>query len=202
VFFINDDKGNMVGSLQQTAGYYESDVLRESFREKGTEQVQKDIKKDFGSEIEISNFGVDSLNQYDYPVNIHYDFDLKDEMADIIYFSPLLGEGYKDNPFKSAERRYPVEMPYGMDETYSLQLEVPNGYVVDELPKSMILKLNEEEQSMFEYRVSQSGTTISLRSRIKLVRANYAAEEYEMLREFFSMVVKKKADKIVFKKKK
>jgi hypothetical protein len=201
VFIINDEKGNMIGSMQQTAGYYESSELRDRIREKGTEQLQKDIKKDFGSEIEISNFGVDSLTKYDYPVLIHYDFDFTEEMPDIIYLNPLFGEGYKDNPFKSAERKYPVEMPYGMNETYTLQLEVPTGYVVDELPKSMVLKLNEEEESVFEYRVSQSGSAISLRSIIKLVRANYAAEEYEILREFFSLVVKKQAEQIVFKKK-
>lgn len=202
VFIINDEKGNMVGSMQQTPGYYESDDLRDRVKEKGAEQLQKDIKKDFGSEISISNFGVDSLSKYEYPVNIHYDFDIKEEMPDVLYLNPMFGEGYKENPFKSAERKYPVEMPYGMDETFTLQLEVPNGYVVDELPKSMILKLNEEEASVFEYRVSLSGTTISLRSRLKLVRANYAAEEYEMLREFFNLVVKKQNEQIVFKKKK
>jgi hypothetical protein len=66
----------------------------------------------------------------------------------------------------------------------------------------MVLKLNEEEESIFEYRVSQSGNTISLRSRVKLVRANYAADEYELLREFFSIIVKKQAEQIVFKKQK
>jgi hypothetical protein len=200
VFIINNEKGKMIGSMQQTAGYYESGEIRERIKEKGTEQLQKDIKKDFGSEIEISNFGIDSLGKYDFPVHIHYDFDIKDEMPEIIYLNPLFGEGYKDNPFKSAERKYPVEMPYGMDETYNLQLEVPTGYIVDELPKSMVLKLNEEEESIFEYRVSQSGNTISLRSRVKLVRANYAADEYELLREFFSIIVKKQAEQIVFKK--
>lgn len=202
IFLINDNKGNLIGSLQQTPGYYESLNLRDRIKEKGEEQLQKDIKKAFGADIVISNFGVDSLNKYDYELGIHYDFDIKDEKEDIMYLNPMFGEGYKENPFKSAERFYPVEMPFAMDETYNLQLEVPEGYVVDELPKPMIVKLNEQDDGMFEYRISQSGSNISLRSRIRFKRAFFMPEEYESLREFFNLIVKKQGEQVVFKKKK
>lgn len=202
IFIINNEKGNLIGSLQQTPGYYESNELRDRIKEKGSDQLQKDIKKDFGAEIIISNFGVDSLEKYDNELNIHYDFDIKDEKEDIIYLNPLFGEGYKENPFKSAERKYPVEMPYAMDETVNLQLEVPQGYVVDELPKSMIVKLNEQDDGMFEYRITQSGDNISFRSRVRLKRSYFMPDEYETLREFFNLVVNKQAEQIVFKKKK
>jgi len=201
VFLVNDEKGNLVGSMNQTPGYYKSLELRERIKEKGKEQLEKDIKKNFGTDMAISNFGLDSLQLYDEPLGIHYDLDLKGEKEDIIYFSPMFGEGYKENPFKSAERLYPVEMPYAMDKTYNLQMEVPQGYVVDELPKSIIMKLNEEGHGMFEYRVSQSGNNISFRSRVKIARAYFLPDEYEMLREFFDLVVKKQAEQIVFKKK-
>ncbi len=202
IFLINDQKGNLIGSVQQTPGYYESLNLRDRIKEKGQEQLQKDIKKAFGAEIVISNFGVDSLNKYDYELAVHYDFDIMDEKEDIMYLNPMFGEGYKENPFKSAERFYPVEMPFAMDETYNLQLEVPEGYVVDELPKPMIVKLNEQDDGMFEYRISQSGSNISLRSRIRFKRAFFMPEEYESLREFFNLIVKKQGEQIVFKKKK
>ena len=202
VFIINDEKGNTVGSMQQTPGYYESFDLRNKIKEKGKEELQKDIKKAFGSEITISNFVIDSLDQFENDLAIKYDFDMIGEKEDILYMNPMLGEGYKENPFKSAERFYPVEMPFTMDEIFNLQMEVPQGYVVDELPKSMIVKLNEQDEGLFEYRISQSGDNISFRSRIKLKRANFLPDEYEMLREFFNLVVKKQSEQIVFKKKK
>ncbi len=114
----------------------------------------------------------------------------------------MFGEAWKKNPFKSAERYYPVEMPYTIDETYILTMEVPQGYTVDEMPKQMIVKLDEKESAMFEYRISLSGSTISLRSRIKVNRTVFANEEYENLREFFNMIVNKQNEQIVFKKKK
>lgn len=201
VFLVNDEKGNVVGSKIQTNGYYESMQLRQRIKEKGMDQLLQDIKKEMGSDYEVSNLTVDSLDNYDEFLGIKYDFDIKSEKEDIIYLNPMFGEGYKENIFKAAERSYPVEMPFTMDETYTLQMEIPQGYVVDELPKSMMLKLNEENEGFFEYRISQSGGNISFRSRIKLARANFLAEEYEMLREFFNYVVKKQAEQIVFKKK-
>jgi len=80
-------------------------------------------------------------------------------------------------------------------------MEFSTGYVMDALPKSMILKLNEENEGVFEYRISMSGNSISFRSRIRIGRANFQPDEYEMLREFFNYVVKKHAEQIVFKKK-
>ncbi len=201
VFIINDEKGNLIGSLQQTPGYYESFSLRNHIKEKGKEDLEKGIKKDFGMDIVVSNFLVDSLERFEEPVNIKYDFDSKAEKEDIMYLNPMFGEGTKENPFKSAKRAYPVEMPYAMDETYNLQLEVPAGYVVDELPASIIVKLNEAEEGIFEYRISQSGSGIAFRSRIRISRAYFLPEEYEMLREFFNLIVKKHAEQIVFKKK-
>jgi hypothetical protein len=201
VFVINDEKGNMAGSMQQTPGYYESNTIRNTVKEKGKEQVFGDIKKAFTGEVELSEEGIDSLLRLEDPVNVHYKFEMKGDKENIIYFNPMFNEGMKDNPFKAAERFYPVEMPYAIDETYLLRMDVPVGYVVDELPKQMVVRLNEQDDGMFEYRISQSGETISMRSRIRIKRTFFSPEEYDMLREFFSHVVKKHAEQIVFKKK-
>ena len=72
----------------------------------------------------------------------------------VLFCGQGFGEGIRENPFKSAERFYPVEMPYKIDETYNLQLEVPVGYEVDEMPKPILVKLNEQNEGLFEYRVS------------------------------------------------
>lgn len=201
VFVINDEKGNFAGSMQQAPGYYESYSLRKKIKEKGKEQLFADMKKAFNAEVEITEPEIDSLDKYDYPLGIRYKFDMKAGDEDIIYFNPMFGEGWKENPFKSANRTYPVEMPYTIDETYLLRVDIPKGYVIDELPKQIMVKLNEYDDGLFEYRLSESGGAISLRSRIKLKRAFFMPDEYEMLREFFNLVVKKHSEQIVFKKK-
>ena len=92
-------------------------------------------------------------------------------------------------------------MPFTSDETYLLNMEVPKGYMVDELPKSAKVGLNGKD-GFFEYLIQKDDAGIQLRSRIRLNRANFSADEYNVLRDFYAYIVKKQSEQIVFKKKK
>lgn len=202
LFISNGEKGNWIGSVRDMPGYFESYEIRDKIKSKGKDEFFKEIKKAYGTEAQLSNAGVDSLDKYDNPISIHYDLDFEKPKDDVLYLNPMFGEGFKTNPFKSAQRFYPVEMPYTRDETFSLTIEVPEGYVVDELPKQLLMKLDDRNSGAYEYRISQSGSTISLLSRLKINRTFFDPEEYDTLREFFNLVVKKQNEQIVFKKKK
>lgn len=203
VLLTSDEKGNLIGSFKQTPGYYESHSIREKIKEKGKDEYFKDLKKEYGQEMaELTNTQIDSLDRLEESINVSYDFQMNIDKDDIIYLNPMMGEGYKQNPFKSAQRMYPVEMPYVMNKTYGFTLIVPDGYVVDEIPKPAIVKFNEEGDGIFEYRITQSENTISLRTRIMFTRATFQPEEYDVLREFFNLIVKKESEQIVLKKKK
>ncbi|HEY4876812.1 MAG TPA: DUF3858 domain-containing protein, partial [Puia sp.] len=203
VFITNDEKkpAELSGTFSSTLGNVESYDLRESVSKKTEEDYFKKIKS-YSSDYTITNTGIDSLTQLDMPATVHYDFAYKiSSDNDIIYFNPMFSEGYKENPFKSAERKYPVEMPYVMDETYVFNMEIPNGYVVDEMPKSAKVSLNGTEGS-FEYLIAKDDANIQMRSRIKLNKATFEPDDYSTLRDFFAFIVKQQSEQIVFKKKK
>jgi hypothetical protein len=190
------------GRFQAGIGYYESLHIRDKIKEEGKEAFFKGVKKAYGIDVTIKDPVLDSLDAFENPIGMRYTFSANLGDEDIVYLNPMFGEGYKENPFKSAERSYPVEMPYTMDETYNLSLFVPDGYEVDELPKQIALKMNEEGDGYFEYLISVSGNIVSMRSRIKLQRAYFAPEEYDIMRQFFAMIVNKHNEQIVLKKKK
>ncbi|MGE5106385.1 MAG: DUF3857 domain-containing protein [Sphingobacteriales bacterium] len=202
VNIFNDEKDGWVGNFTSNPGIYESVSIKEDVKDKGEEEYFKKIKSSYGFDIKLENTGIDSLKKDGDPVSIHYDFNTnlnKDE--DIIYFNPLMAEAYKENPLKSAERKYPVEMPYALDETFIANIEVPAGYEIDELPKSARVNFNDDE-GMFEYLIGKTNDGIQLRCRVKMNRANCQPEEYAVLRDFYAYIVKKQAEPIVFKKKK
>lgn len=201
VFISNDDKGALSGRVQCSKGYFESCDIREKIRDKGEKEFFKGVQAAFPSEWEVFNTSLDSLKLQDEPLGVNYDVRLKGTGDDIIYFNPILAEGYKENPFKAAERIYPVEMPHGFDETYVLNMEIPQGYVVDEMPKSTKVTFNDNE-GLFEYLIVKDDNGIQFRSRILMKKANFKPEEYATLRDFFAFVVKKQSEQIVFKKKK
>jgi len=202
VFMANEEgKGRLSGRVTSLKSYIESSDIRERVRDKGEKEFFKAVQTAFPGEWEVSNTSIDSLKIIDDPVTVNYDVQLKADGEDILYFNPMLSEGYKENPFKAAERVYPVEMPYGFDETYVLNMEIPAGYVVDELPKSTKVTFNSDE-GFFEYLIAKDDNGIQFRSRIQLKKANFKPEDYATLRDFFAYIVKKQSEQIVFKKKK
>lgn len=201
VLIINDEKGFPSGSLQSTTGYVESYLIREEVTKKSQMDFFKHIQTLYGTDVELENENIDSLNKPEFPTTVKFDFNLKNfGHENLIYFNPMMGEVMKENPFKAAERKYPVEMPFKMQDVYTLTMDIPEGYSVDEMPKSVRIAYNEKE-GMFEYLIQKNETAIQLRTSIKLNKANFAPEEYSTLRDFFAQIVKKQNEQIVFKKK-
>jgi hypothetical protein len=198
-FLTNDNDGKIIGSYKTTFGKVGSEMIRDEMKKSEADEYFKNIKKAYAFDIDMSNTVIDSLDKKEMPVSVQYNvaFDMKE---DIIYFNPMMAaDARKENPFKAAQRFYPVEMPYCMDETYILNMEVPVGYKVDELPKPARVTLNDNE-GMFEYLIQQNGDLIQLRCRTKLNKATFEPEDYETLRNFFAFVVEKEGEQIVFKK--
>lgn len=199
IFINNAENGKgMTGSFASTLGYYESYDFRNEMATTTKEDYFKKIKTSYTYDIDLQNTAIDSLNEPDERVLIGYDFNFNMD-EDIIYFNPLLTEAYKTNPFVSAARNYPVEMPYTTNELISLTMEIPRGYKVDELPKSARLSFNDGEAT-FDYLTQADAQLVQISCKIKVNKAVFSAEDYQFLREFYGQIVKKQAEQIVFKK--
>lgn len=195
---LRKDGDVLKGMFQQRPTYFESYNLRGLVKDKGKEEYFKPMEKLF---TKVSNTEIADLDSLEGPVMVKYDFELPTGEEDMVYLNPMFGEATKSNPFKSLERKYPVEMPCTVDEIFTLNMELPDGYEVEELPKSTLVKFNEDE-GLFQYMIVKNENLIQFRSRIKLNKANFPPEDYETLRSFFDMIVKKQGEQVVLKKKK
>ena len=198
IFIINNEKGGWEGSYRTQLGPFESITAREDISKSKKEGLIKELTKKLGSAYKLSNLEIDSLSNYNEPVK--YSIDFTSELdEDIIYINPLFGEETGKNPFTSNKRFYPIEIPYIIKEVIILDMEIPKGYVVEELPKSVRYFLNETE-GVFEYLVVKRENKIQLRSTTHIKKANFPQEDYDTLREFFAFVIQKQSEQIVFKK--
>jgi hypothetical protein len=200
LLLYSNERGEIVGNVQQTPGYYESLSIRDKVKELGLKEYLKEVENDKPSDIEIRNYRSQHLENPDEQLQISYDVKLNTEKKDVIYLDPMFGEGFTENPFAAEQRTHPVEMPYTLDETFIARIELPKDYKAQEIPKSGRMSLDQEGKSFFEYLVENSGGVISLRSRVKVHRSYFLPEEYKLLRDFFSLVVNKQNEKIVLKK--
>lgn len=194
------ENGLLKGHYEQKPTYFESCRLRAKVKDKGLTEYFKPMSNAFGMEATLSNTAIADLDDYEIPVKVSYDFEIKPETDGMLYINPMFSEANHSNPFKSQHRFYPVEMPYVMDELYTMNMIVPDGFEVDEMPKPAIIKFNETD-GVYQYLIQKQDNIIQLRSRLILAKATFLPDEYNSLREFFDMIVKKQAEQIVLKKK-
>lgn len=196
---ISNDNGKSSGTYKSQIGDVESAIIRKKMITENTADYFKDLKKDIESEADISNTEIDSLSEKEMPLLVQYNINFKLN-DDIVYFKPVISkDALRENPFKASERMLPVEMPYCTDKSYILNMDVPAGYAVDELPKSARISLNESDGS-FQYLIQQTGDHIQLVCHLKINKTTFYPEDYETLRNFYAFVVAKEGEQIVFKK--
>jgi hypothetical protein len=200
VFIVNDSKDKSAGWVEMNSGAFNTEKIRMEIKGSGIKKYIENIRSEMTNETEMQNAGIDSLDKPGNPVKFHFDFDVPAQ-KEILYFNPVILTGLKQNPFKPDIRKYPVTFPMPVNELYTLSMQIPDGYVVDELPKPAKVSFNENE-GFFEYLVQANQKNIQLRSRISLPKVSYPPEDYQSLRDFYTFIVAKLSEQIVFKKKK
>ncbi len=123
-----------------------------------------------------------------------------ESLGDIIYINPMVIGRYEENPFKLEERIYPVNYGAPVKEVISYSIDIPEGYLVDELPQPVAVALP-DNAGKFLYSVSAVGNKIMVNSQFLINKVEFSTEEYPYLRAFYSQIVAKQAEQVVLKKK-
>ena len=118
----------------------------------------------------------------------------------IVTFTPLLFETMKSNPFKSEERKLPVEFNYLEDDRINVSITIPAGYAVDELPQSARFVYGENNEIEFSYMIQANELNVQIAYRFTINACLIPASDYTKLRDFMAKVYAKCQEIIVFKK--
>lgn len=181
-------------------GFYASVDLHDELNTKKQEAVFKSLTESVPNKKSLDSFSISNLKNMEEPLTLYYRMTLDPGGEDHLYFNPLMSNGLSENPFKTSDRSYPVEFPFVLRRDYELNMEIPAGYEIEELPKSQKMILNENDGS-YEYRIHVESNIIKLKTCFILSKAIYEPEDYSSLRDFYSAIIKKQGDMIVFKKK-
>ena len=104
-----------------------------------------------------------------------------------------------ENPFKQEKREYPVDFGFPNERRFNINIEIPEGYQVETLPKSENLT-TVDNFGTFKYNISNFGKKIQVSIITDINFAIIPAEYYEDLKVFFQKVIEKQTEKIVLKK--
>ena len=194
--------GKMTGSINKKVAGLSALNLRESVKTAGGKKEHFDKLKNSSAEFDFFEYQYNNLDSLNLPVYLNYKFALKEGQesdAGIIYIDPVLFDRQKNNPFTSPTREYPVDFGLPFSQVYNLQLTIPEGYSVEELPKNNSILLP-EKGGKFQYQVAQVGNKIVLNFRFSIDKTLFIPAEYKNLVEFYNLVINKEAEQIILKK--
>ncbi|MBS4014752.1 MAG: DUF3857 domain-containing protein [Bacteroidetes bacterium] len=176
--------------------------MTEGYRKYDSEEEYMDSFEAANQGIVLNSFVMENQDDWGSPLISKYEFDIPDADSnpkDIIYFNPFTIDKLESNPFRLEERLYPVDFVYPRKRTYSIRVELPEGYIVEELPRDSRVTLPQRGGS-FSCRYKKTEAAIELTVEIDLRKAIYLSEEYQTLKEFYAKIVEEQARQIVLKK--
>lgn len=152
--------------------------------------------------IEISDYVRENDLDLAKPIVETYVFkDTKDiEVIDgKIYVSPMLFLATKENPFKQEVREYPVDFGYPKQERYNININIPEGFVVESLPTTMNIATG-ENVGTFKFMIANTNNIIQVVITKDINTSIVQADFYPVLKDFYQQMIDKQNEKIILKK--
>ena len=124
-----------------------------------------------------------------------------DVTDDHIYINPFTELPITSNPFTEKERLLPVEFPCRNTFNAYVQLTLPEGWQLEEMPKSVNVSTPDKSASgRINYGITDD-KTITINFQFRLGNVYYDHQQYDMLRQLFDLFASRGKDMLVIKKK-
>ena len=199
-----DAEGVLHGSFSHNSRGYAAIGARYRMSLLGKDEKEY-VKKhllDKWSDVEVSEIVTKAYEERSAPMEVSCQIsgtDYVNVSGEFMYIQPMLSVAQKENPFKLKARTYPVDFATPIREKYIFNLMIPEGYVVDELPKTAKVLLP-DGGGAFMYQAQAMGNIVQLMSDVSIVQTVFQPQEYEYIKAFFDHIVAKHGEQIVLKK--
>lgn len=124
-----------------------------------------------------------------------------DVTDDHIYINPFTELPITSNPFTAKERLLPVEFPCRNTFNASVQLTLPEGWQLEDKPKSVNISTPDNSASGRIVYGLIGENTVTINYQFRLSNVCYNHQQYDMLRQLFDLFVGRSKDMLVIKKK-
>lgn len=147
-----------------------------------SEYIEK-MENNLDIEIESTSFSeLDTLSsKFKETINFKKDIDVS---GDYIYFNPFIEKYHKLSNLSSIERKYPIEFNYPYAMTYLLNIAIPEGYQVEEMPRN--IQYNFDKYSCYsKFIISHRDNVISIKYDFMLGSILILPQDYTDFRDFW-----------------
>lgn len=193
--------GEVYGQVSNTYFDFEALKFREKFSGVSHESIVENLEKKY-SGLEIENYELKNDKLIYEPVIEKFSIksnNVAEIIGDRIFFSPMLCFALAQNPFKQERRQYPVNFSFPTKNKYLISINIPEGYVIESLPESIAIGIN-QKQVTFKFALSANEKQITVNVNLDINSTVIPLEDYNILKDFFKLVIEKENEKIILKK--
>lgn len=197
------EDGAMTGQFtMRSSGPLASDQRSELQHTTPPEFVKKNFATSF-TDITFDSVSIVDQENYSKPLQMIFRCqipNLANLVNDFLYCGPILDFIVQENPFKTLKRNYPVDFPYPMRAQYVVNVALPAGYAIEELPAParVVLPNNGGKISFTCGKNADGGVQVVL--RMNLTQLHFEPGEYDGLRKFFQRIAEKTETQLVLRK--
>lgn len=191
------------GTMDVKCKDYAARAARESLKREGGEKEYMQMLENDHAGLALTTPVLTAFETLSNETKESYEVNISDNVTEggnLLYFNPMLLFAIDENPFKLKERKYPVDYNYPHEYIYVAAFDIPEGYMVEELPEGLTIALP-EQGGRYSYSLAIRGNTINVTSQLKISKHLFLPNEYAALKEFYNLIVDKMAGQVVLKKK-
>jgi hypothetical protein len=195
--------GKLKGTIITYSSGYEGYEKRNAIKKFNTVDEYVENLDEHLAKIKILNWSISNLDSLDMPVTEKYEVEINayDNLNHKrVAFNPFIFGRISNNPFKLAERNYPVDWGMPSDERFILTMHLPVDYVIENSPVETALSLPNKGGLFITSFTSQGENSFTFSNVIQFSKSIYAPEEYPYLKEIYNRIIAAQKAEIVFKK--
>ena len=203
-FHISIDLRNTENPVYQLSiamlDYYALEA-RKQIADSGVEAMMESFMNADNSMVSLQDISVEKLRNISEPLKIKCKLEPQDTdfSGERIYIQPVLLHQYSKNQFKSEKRYFPIDFGCPFKESFRVNIHLPEGYQVEEIPQNVLLKLPHDQGSL-RYQISAQGKDIQVFAEIRINKPVLHQAYYASLREFYDLIISKFGEQIVLAK--
>lgn len=191
-FLTVDAKFNEDGSISGSYSDKDTGAFAMYVKDSYDENPEK-YKKQYKENFSIDFTGIDSkvLDNGDFESTMKFSSsNLTDRVGKKLIINPMLFLSKISNEFDQIEaRKYPIDFGAPTKKVKKVTLEIPEGYVIEEMPKNKRI-ITEDKEIAYSYNIEQKGNKLEITSITKVTSADYPKEYYPAFKQIWGVASK------------
>ncbi|MEM9144015.1 MAG: hypothetical protein AAGA86_13580, partial [Bacteroidota bacterium] len=199
---LDPRENKFIGALDIVNKGYPAVELHKQLQEKDEEAYITEFEEKVGGDFLITSYELVDERTDRQKVSQRLKFDIEDALkGNMFYLDPFLFKFFAQNPFQLSKRSYPIDFGYPRSYKYQFSLPIPEGYVIEELPKSRAVAV-EGQRAILRFSAQSDGKQARLSFTLTLKASYFSDMEYESLKALFADVVDIQKNSLIVLRKK